>query len=132
MEEQLLQLLAATTQADQNQRINAEIELKRAQTNAAYSVSLAKIASHTSVDIAIRQLALSTLRLFIENNWADEDPSAEPPIPIADETKQLVRQALLDLALSAEDDRKVKIAARYVGSASHRQHGLLCLPKHAC
>ncbi|KAJ6786429.1 hypothetical protein PWT90_04051 [Aphanocladium album] len=113
MEEQLLQLLAATTQADQNQRINAEIELKRAQTNPAYSVSLAKIASHTSVDIAIRQLALSTLRLFIENNWVDEDPSAEPVIPIADETKQLVRQGLLDLALSPEDDRKVKIAASY-------------------
>ncbi|OAA80171.1 Armadillo-type fold protein [Akanthomyces lecanii RCEF 1005] len=113
MEDQLLQLLAATAQADQNQRISAEIELKRAQTNPAYSVSLAKIASHTSVDIATRQLALSTLRLFIENNWSSDDPGCEPPIPIAEDTRQLVRQALLDLALSAEDDRKVKIAASY-------------------
>ncbi|OAR01140.1 hypothetical protein LLEC1_05590 [Akanthomyces lecanii] len=113
MEDQLLQLLAGTAQADQNQRIYAEIELKRAQTNPAYSVSLAKIASHTSVDIATRQLALSTLRLFIENNWSNDDPGTEPLIPIADDTRQLVRQALLDLALSAEDDRKVKIAASY-------------------
>ncbi|OAA52723.1 Armadillo-type fold protein [Beauveria brongniartii RCEF 3172] len=113
MEEQLLQLLAATAQVDQTQRINAEIELKRAQTNPAYSVALAKIASHTSVDIATRQLALSTLRLFIENNWSNDDPSAEPPIPITDDTRQLVRQSLLDLALSGEDDRKVKIAASY-------------------
>ncbi|TQW00501.1 hypothetical protein V2A60_001580 [Cordyceps javanica] len=113
MEEQLLQLLAATAQSDPTQRINAEMELRRAQTNPAYSVSLAKIASHTSVDISTRQLALSTLRLFIENNWSSDDPGAEPPIPIADDTRQLVRQALLDLALSGEDDRKVKIAASY-------------------
>ncbi|KAJ3489566.1 hypothetical protein NLG97_g5966 [Lecanicillium saksenae] len=113
MEEQLLQLLTVITQPDQNQRITAEIELKRAQKNPSYSVSLAKIASHTSVDIAVRQLALSTLRLFIETNWVDEDPSAEPVIPIADDIKQLVRQGLLDLALSPEDDRKVKIAASY-------------------
>lgn len=112
MDDQLVQLLSSTTQADQTQRLNAELELKRAQTNPAYPVSLAKVASHTSVDISVRQVALSTLRLFIENNWAVEDPS-ETPIPIADDARQLVRQALLDLALSPEDDRKVKIAARY-------------------
>ncbi len=118
MEDQLLQLLAASAQADQNQRISAEIELKRAQANPSYSLSLAKIASHTAVDIATRQLALSTLRLFIENNWSIDDAGAQPAYPIADDTKQLVRQALLDLALSAEDDRKVKIAARYTTGAS--------------
>ncbi|OAA69529.1 Armadillo-type fold protein [Cordyceps fumosorosea ARSEF 2679] len=113
MEDQLLQLLAATAQPDQNQRMGAEMELKRVQTSPAYSVSLANIASHTAVDIGTRQLALSTLRLFIENNWSNEDPGADAPIPIADDTRQLVRQSLLDLALSSEDDRKVKIAASY-------------------
>ncbi|EGX95387.1 importin beta-5 subunit, putative [Cordyceps militaris CM01] len=113
MEDQLVQLLAATSLSDQTLRINAEMELKRAQTNPSYSLSLARIASHTSVDIATRQLALSTLRLFIESNWPNDYSNVEPPISISEDTRQLVRQALLDLALSGEDDRKVKIAASY-------------------
>lgn len=113
MEEQLVQLLSNTQLPEQGPRQQAEIELKRARTNAAYPVSLAKIASHTSVSTAVRQAALTNLRLFIENNWAvgDQDDD-EPQIPISDESRALLRESLLDLALSQEEDRKVKLAAR--------------------
>lgn len=112
MEEQLVLLLTDTQRPEQAPRQQAEIELKRAETNPAFPVALAKIASHTSVDTGARQAALSKLRLFIQKNWAIDDPST-PPIPISDENREVLRQLLLDLALSPENDRLVKIAASY-------------------
>lgn len=107
-----MQLLANTQLPDQGPRQQAEIELKRARTNPAFPVSLANIASHASVATAVRQSALSTLRLFIEQNWANDDPGHEPSVPISDEARILLKQSLLDLALGHEEDRRVKIAAR--------------------
>ncbi|KAK2605796.1 hypothetical protein QQS21_003750 [Conoideocrella luteorostrata] len=113
MEEQLVQILANTQLPDQGPRQQAEIELKRARTNPAYPVSLAKIASHTSVNSSVRQSALALLRAFIERNWTVEDQDDEPIVPIADDTRVVLKQSLLDLALSQEEDRKVKISASY-------------------
>ena len=112
MEDQLVQLLANTQLPDQAPRQQAEIELKRARSNPAFPVSLANVASHTSVATGVRQSALSTLRRFIESNWAPDDPDDEPPVPISEDARGLLRQSLLDLALSPDEDRKVKIAAR--------------------
>ncbi|KFA76031.1 hypothetical protein S40288_00394 [Stachybotrys chartarum IBT 40288] len=114
MEDQLVQLLANTQVAEQGPRQQAEIELKHARTNPAYPASLANIAAHTSIDIPIRQSALTILRQFVENNWASEDPNDEPQIPIADDVRTQLKQSMLDLALGHEEDRKVKIAASSV------------------
>ncbi|KOS23215.1 Importin subunit beta-5 [Escovopsis weberi] len=113
MEEQLVQLLASTQLSEQAPRQQAEIDLKRARTNPAFPVSLANVAAHASVDTAIRQSALSTLRIFIEKNWAAEELESEPQIPISDESRARLRNTLLEIALSAEGDRKVKISASY-------------------
>ena len=113
MEDQLVQLLANTQLPDQAPRQQAEIELKHARSNPAFPLSLANVAAHTSIDTAIRQSALTNLRLFIEKNWSTEDPDGEPQIPIADEIRGQLKQTLLDLSLSPEEDRKVKISARY-------------------
>lgn len=109
-----MQLLANTQLAEQGPRQQAEIELKHARANPAYPASLANIAAHTSIDIPIRQSALTILRQFVENNWASEDPNDEPQIPIADDVRTQLKQSMLDLALGHEEDRKVKIAARFV------------------
>lgn len=112
MEDQLIQLLSSTQLPDQVPRQQAEIELLHARTNPAYPQSLANIAAHTSVETNIRQSALSTLRLFIEKNWSEEDLDDEPQIPISDDTRLSLKQTLLDLSVSHEEDRKVKIASR--------------------
>lgn len=106
-------LLVNTQLSDQGPRQQAEIELKRAQANPAFPVSLANVAAHKSIDAGIRQSALSTLRLFIEKNWSGEDDDGEPQVPISDEARTILKQTLLELALSPEIDRKVRIAARY-------------------
>ncbi|KAI5463506.1 putative importin beta-5 subunit [Mariannaea sp. PMI_226] len=114
MEDQLVQLLANTQSSEQAPRQQAEIELKRARTNPAFPQSLANVASHSSVDTSIRQAALTNLRLFIEGNWSPEQVEGEPQIPISDDVRVQLKQTLLDLALSPEGDRKVKISASYV------------------
>lgn len=114
MEDQLVQLLANTQLSEQGPRQQAEIELKRARSNPAFPLSLANIASHTSIDTSIRQSALSNLRIFIEKNWSDDEADDEPALPIADDVRVQLKQVLLDLCLSPEGDRKVKLAARFV------------------
>ncbi|KAM0384275.1 hypothetical protein ACHAPY_001651 [Fusarium culmorum] len=113
MEDQLVQLLSNTQLPDQGPRQQAEIELKRARTNPAFPLSLANIAAHTSIETNIRQSALSNLRLFIENNWSNDELDDEPQTPISDEVRGQLKQVLLDLVLSQEEDRKVKISASY-------------------
>lgn len=114
-----MQLLANTQSSDQGPRQLAEIELKRARTNPAFPQSLVNVASHTSVDTATRQAALSTVRRFIESNWSPESADGEPQIPISNEVRHQLKQTLLDLALSPEEDRKVKISARYARRNIH-------------
>lgn len=117
MEDQLVSLLANTQSSDQGPRQQAEIELKHARANPAFPTSLANIANHNSIDVAIRQAALSTLRLFIEKNWNTEDRGFdEPPVDISDTSREQLRNTLLEIALSDEDKRPVKVAARYGGA----------------
>ena len=113
MEEQLAQLLTNTQLAEQAPRQQAEIDLKHARTNPGFPVSLANIASHTGISSGIRQAALSLLRQFIERNWVDDGLGDESAIPIAEDVRGALRRALLALALSSEDDRKVKVSARW-------------------
>lgn len=112
MEDQLLQMLADTQLPAEGPRKQAELNLKQqAATNPAYSTSLAKIASHTSVSPEIRQSALLLLRTFVEKNWSGESDEG-PVVQIDEQTKGVLRQQLLELATSGNADRKIKSAAR--------------------
>ena len=129
MEDQLVQVLANTQLAAEAPRKQAELDLKQARLNPAYPLSLANIGKHASISIEIRQAALSALRLFIENNWSGENDEGNV-IPISDAAKEQIRPILLELALSADQERKIKTAARYVtiGSA-HPSVAPSCLPR---
>lgn len=124
MEDQLVQVLANTQLAAEAPRKQAELDLKQARLNPAYPLSLANIGKHSSISIEIRQAALSALRLFIENNWSGENDEGNV-IPISDAAKEQIRPILLELALSADQERKIKTAARYVTVGSARSAWLL-------
>lgn len=113
MEDQLVQILAATQSSSEGPRKQAELDLKHARSNPAFPVSLANIGSHTSIAIEIRQAALSTLRQFIERNWSGESDEG-PTLSISDQAKEQVRSVILEIALSSDEERKIKTAARYV------------------
>ncbi|KAL2267286.1 hypothetical protein VTJ83DRAFT_4563 [Remersonia thermophila] len=116
MDEQLAQLLANTHDKNEGPRKQAELDLMHAQRNPEFPLSLSRIGAHTGAPIHIRQSALSYLRKFIEKNWAPDDAGSGPQIPIPDSTKDYLRNAILELVLSPEDERKVKVAASYVVS----------------
>ncbi|KAH8900212.1 ARM repeat-containing protein [Thozetella sp. PMI_491] len=115
MEEQLAQVLANTQLSQEGPRKQAELDLLRARTNPEFPLALAKIGVHTAAPVEIRQSALTTLRKFVEENWSPEG-SDDIPIPISDATKEQLKTVLLELVLSPEDERKVKLVASVVVS----------------
>ncbi|KAI2636081.1 armadillo-type protein [Xylaria nigripes] len=113
MEDQLIQILANTQLSADGPRRQAELDLKHAQTNPAFILSLTNVARHASVSVEIRLAALSTLRWFVESNWAgDSDDGSYFPL---DETLQgQIRPLILDLALNFDGDRRIKTGASIV------------------
>ncbi|KAI2619058.1 ARM repeat-containing protein [Hypomontagnella submonticulosa] len=111
MEDQLVHVLANTQLPAEGPRKQAELDLKHAARNPAYPLSLANIARHSPISLQIRQAALTTLRLFIQDNWS-ENSSDGPTIPISDAVKDQVRPMILDLALNSED-KKIRTAASF-------------------
>ncbi|KAL2164951.1 hypothetical protein VTH06DRAFT_247 [Thermothelomyces fergusii] len=116
MDEHLAQLLANTQDKNEGPRKQAELDLLHAQQNPEFPLSLARIGVHTGAPVQIRQSALTYLRKFIEKNWSPDDAASGPQIPIEDSTKDYLRNVILELVLSPEDERKVKVAASYVVS----------------
>ncbi len=112
MDEHLAHVLANTQVAHEGTRKQAELDLLHAQRNPEFPLSLMRIGQHTGAPVEIRQAALSCLRKFIEKNWTPDDAASGPQIPIPDETKDYLRNAVLELVLSPEDERKVKVGAR--------------------
>ncbi|KAK3352709.1 armadillo-type protein [Lasiosphaeria hispida] len=114
MEAHLARLLANTQLPDDGPRKQAELDLVHARASPDFPLTLAHI-GQAQAPIEIRQAALSVLRKFIEENWSPEGGDG-PHIPISDPVKDQLRGVLLDLVLSPEEERKVKLAASYAVS----------------
>lgn len=116
MEDQLVQLLKDTQSAATTKQ--AEAHLLELQAHPEFPTSLSSIASHTFVPSNIRQAALSVLRTFVQSAWSGqpEDDHVGPLPEIHAAARHQIRQQMLELATSDEDDRKVKSAASYVVS----------------
>ncbi|ROT42912.1 ARM repeat-containing protein [Sodiomyces alkalinus F11] len=118
MEDQLIAQLqdiahASSEAGSQAKRQQAEIALQHARGNPAFPTALINVGSHASIDIAVRSLAMTTLNKFIQRNWAQDEDTDEPLIEIPDATREVLRNALLELALNNEDNRKIKALTSY-------------------
>ena len=116
MEQQVVELLAATIQPAAAIRTNAEKHLVQLYSNEAFPLSLISIASHKSVPNDIRQAALLSLKKVVLKNWSPSLEEFEGPIAIGDATKEQLRQAVLSLATSGDPESKVVGAASVVVS----------------
>ncbi|XHG04435.1 hypothetical protein AWENTII_007703 [Aspergillus wentii] len=117
MEQELLTLLADTQSPAADTRKAAELHLLRLYSNENFPLSLAAIASHDSVPTNLRQSALSVLRTFIATAWSPQLDEFKGQILISDANKTSIRQALLQLATTAEiPERKVKSSASFAVS----------------
>lgn len=116
MEQQVLDLLAATLESAGETRSNAERHLEQLYTNDAFPISLISIASHTSVSLSLRQAALLVLKTFVLRTWAPSIEDFQGVVTITDATKDQVRQSLLAIATGGDQERRVVSAASYVVS----------------
>ncbi|KAL8841417.1 MAG: hypothetical protein Q9205_000705 [Flavoplaca limonia] len=120
MEQQVLELLAATLESAADTRTNAERHLEQLYTNDAFPISLISIASHTSIDLIhcrpLRQAALLSLKTFVLRTWSASIDEFQGVVTINDATKDQVRHSLLALATSGDQERKIVSASSYVVS----------------
>lgn len=116
MDQQVVDLLAATLEPAAEMRNTAERHLEQLYTNEIFPVSLVSIASHVSVPLAIRQAALFSLKTLVRKTWSQSFDEFEGPYAIGDATKGQLREAILSLATSGDVERKIAGAASYVVS----------------
>lgn len=116
MEQQVLELLAATLESAPETRTNAERHLEQLYTNDAFPISLISIASHGSVELPLRQAALLVLKTFVLRTWSPSLDEYQGAATTSDATKDQVRQSLLALATSGDQEHKVVSASSYVVS----------------
>ncbi|EZF70739.1 hypothetical protein H105_06983 [Trichophyton soudanense CBS 452.61] len=117
MDQELIQLLSDTQSAAAETRKAAEVRLQSLYSNESFPLSLASIASHSSVPVPLRQSALVLLRTFINSAWSSQLDDFKGQVLVSDANKAHLRRVLLDLATSPEqDDRKVKNSASLVVS----------------
>lgn len=113
MEDHLLNLLRAAQSPSAAPRQAAEQQLRAAQSQPGFPVSLATIASHASVTPDIRQAALLILRTFTDQNWAGGvDDEGLPAIVVDPASREQVRTSILALATGEEENTKVRGSAR--------------------
>lgn len=116
MEEQLVRLLTETQSSQEGPRKNAEWQLKQQYSDPDFPIGLTTIGAHNDVPINIRQASLLYLKTFIQACWSQQFDEFNGQIYSDEGRKAQIRQALLDLALSGRDERKVKSAASLVVS----------------
>lgn len=116
MEHQVLNLLEATLDASGPIRNDAERHLEQLYTNETFPVSLLSIASHESVKLVSRQAALLYLKKLVLKTWSPSIEEYEALEPMSDAVKDRVRQSVLAIATSNDEERRIIAAASYVVS----------------
>lgn len=116
MEEQLVRLLTETQSAQEGPRKNAEWQLKQQYGNPDFPLGLTSIGAHGDVPVNTRQASLLYLKTFVQACWSPQFDEFNGQLYADDGRKAQIRQSLLNLALSGNDERKVKSAASLVVS----------------
>lgn len=116
MDQQVIDLLAATLEPNTAVRTNAEQRLETLYATEAFPASLVSIASHVSIAVPVRQAALLALKKLVMKTWSPSLEEFQGVVFIGDVTKDQLRQAILSLATSGDPERKIVAAASNVVS----------------
>ncbi|KAG9700059.1 importin beta-5 subunit, partial [Aureobasidium melanogenum] len=116
MEQQIVQLLHDTQSPNHAPRRNAELQLRQLYTNPTFAPTLIAVATHQSIDLPTRQAALLFLKQFVQQVWSPQFEEFKGEMLVSVEDRAKLRQALLDLATDAHQERKIKSAASIVVS----------------
>ena len=111
MEERTLNLLARTL--DGGETKDATSQLEQLATDETFSISLVSIASHTALPVPVRQAALLQLKQVVVKTWSPSLEEYEGVSVLSGDSKSQVRQFLLTLATSGDEDKSIIRAASY-------------------
>ena len=114
MEVNILALLTASQSPVNDQRQAAEQELLNLYENARFPEGLLHVAANPQVATNNRQAALNVLRQYVKKGWSDEIPGFQGVILPSETDKQLIRNALLSVALDDNVDSKITTGAAVV------------------
>jgi len=107
MEQQVLELVAASQSSNQGTRQAAELQLKGLYTNESFPTALVTIGAHNEVTTTDRVAALIMLKLFIGKCWSPLLDEYEGKVLVNYDLKDDIRNRLLSIAFDASADNKV-------------------------
>ena len=121
MEQQVIQLLEATTSPNSEAIRNAEHTLKSLYSNTEFPFALLTIASHQDVAIGLRQAALLQLKQYVSATWSPAfEEDFKGTVSLSDAAKASLRHSVFVLAtndsVAGAIDHKVNTAAASVAS----------------
>ncbi|CAD0109611.1 unnamed protein product [Aureobasidium uvarum] len=116
MEQQIVRLLHDTQSPNDGPRRNAELRLRQLYTDTTFAPTLLAVATHQSIDLPTRQAALLFLKQFVQQVWSPQFEEFKGEMLVSVQDRAKLRQALLDLATDAHQERKIKSAASIVVS----------------
>src|SRR5271155_351285 len=125
MEQQVLDLLQATTKPNTDIVRQATESLQNLYSNADFPFALLSVASHTHVQVSFRKAALTTLKNYVTSTWS---PTPEDPFygatPLNEEAKTRIREQVFALCTndSIDSSNDNNIQALAAGIASRIAH----------
>lgn len=108
MEQQVLQLLQATTVPDTHTIKQAEQSLSDLHRQTEYPFALLNITTHGEIDPALRKAALAALRKYIESTWSPSFEEASPQqVNLPEDARARVRSQILAICTSADTSNDI-------------------------
>lgn len=108
MEQQVLQLLQATTVPDTNTIKQAEQSLIDLYRQSEYPFALLHITTHSEVDLNLRKAALTALRNYVNSTWSPnfEEASAQS-VSLSEDIRKQIRNQILVICTSSDPSNDI-------------------------
>jgi hypothetical protein len=108
MEQQILQLLQATTVPDTNTIKRAEQSLADLQAQHEYPFALLNITRHSAIDPASRKAALTALRKYINSTWSPTfEEASSQHVSLPDDARKQIRDQILAICISPDSSNDI-------------------------
>lgn len=122
MEQQVIELLQATTVPDTNTINKAERSLTALHSQSEYPVALLAVATHSDINLGLRKAALIALRNYVDATWADTNEGGIRSVAnLSHEAKSQIRSQVLAICLSTDttNDSNQTIGGKFQHDGSY-------------
>jgi len=129
MEQQVLELLRATTVPDTDTIKRAEQSLLDSYRQPEFPFALLHIATHTDVDIASRKAALTALRKYVDATWSpDFEEASSQPVNLPEHARKQIQSQILAICTRSDssDDTGQNLAGELTNACFEQSLSFHC------